>query len=381
VKESLQPLVPIAQSLIAGDHVHTDACEHVHTDVVSQGRLISDALDLSAHTTFHTGGPANSIVVARSEQELVAAVREADESGTPVLVLSGGSNVLVSDEGFDGVVVLVASAGISADVSACAGAYLTIQAGETWDHVVAQSVEQGWMGLEALSGIPGLVGAAPVQNIGAYGAQVADSIARVRTYDREKAQVKTFAAGDCGFGYRTSVFKANPGRYLILSVDLQLKIADLSWGVKYAELARYLGVEVGTRVPTSDVRQAVLSLRASKGMVLDETDHDTWSAGSFFTNPVVAPEVADALPEGAPRFPGPDGVKTSAAWLIEHAGFPKGYGRGAASLSTKHVLALTNRGQATTSDIAALAREIRDGVRTMYGVTLLPEPVFVGVEW
>lgn len=337
---------------------------------------------LADHTTLRLGGPARDWVVATTEAELTAAVSAADAAGTPVLVLGGGSNLVVADEGFAGTVVEIATRGVVSDVDgddcACGGAMVTVAAGEPWDAFVAQAVERGWTGVEALSGIPGAVGATPIQNVGAYGQDVSQTIAQVRVWDRTLRGVRTFASAECRFGYRTSRFKADPGRHVVLSVTFQLRQGTLAAPVAYAELARALGVEVGDRAPMSEVRAAVLGLRRGKGMVLDPADHDTWSAGSFFTNPVVA---AADLPAGAPAWPQPDGtVKTSAAWLIEHAGFPKGHTRGHVGLSTKHTLALTNRGGATTAELLALAREIRDGVRDRLGITLVNEPVLVGVE-
>jgi UDP-N-acetylmuramate dehydrogenase len=330
--------------------------------------------DLRDLTTLRVGGPA--------AEHVVAAVREADEAGMPVLVLAGGSNVLVSDSGFDGRVVQVATRGVDADVQdpddlACLSAVtVRLAAGEDWDGFVAHAVDRGWVGVEALSGIPGSTGATPIQNVGAYGQEVAQTITSVRTWDRAAKELRTFAAADCGFGYRTSRFKEERGRYVVLEVTYLLRQGDLGAPVAYAELARTLGVEVGDRAPLADVRRAVLGLRSGKGMVLDPDDHDTWSAGSFFTNPVVAPEL---LPEGAPAWPQPDGrVKTSAAWLIEHAGFGKGHGNERASLSTKHTLALTNRGSATAADLLQLAREVRAGVAEKFGITLVNEPVLVG---
>ena len=331
---------------------------------------------LSAHTTLRVGGPAAEFVEATDERSLVAAVADADRRGVPVLVLAGGSNVLVADEGFDGRVVAVRTCGVAADVDRCGGAMLRVAAGEAWDPLVDRAVASGWVGIEALSGIPGSVGATPIQNVGAYGQEVAQSLASVRCWDRVAGERRTFSAADCGFGYRTSRFKEEPGRYLVLEVAFQLPLGDLGAPVGYAELARTLGVEVGSRVPMTEVREAVLGLRRGKGMVLDAEDHDTWSAGSFFTNPVLDPA---AVPEGAPAWPQPDGrVKTSAAWLIERAGFGKGHGNERASLSTKHPLALTNRGSATAADVLALAREVRDGVRARFGVELVNEPVLVG---
>jgi UDP-N-acetylmuramate dehydrogenase len=346
---------------------------------------------LADFTTVGLGGPARAFVRAETEDELIDAVRTADAAGEPVLILGGGSNLVVADEGFDGTVVEVATRGITSDVDgedesdcACGGALVTVAAGEPWDAFVAHAVERGWVGVEALSGIPGAVGATPIQNVGAYGQDVAQTIAQVRVWDRTLRGVRTFASADCRFGYRTSRFKADPGRHVVLSVTFQLRQGTLGAPVEYAELARTLGVEVGRRAPMSEVREAVLGLRRGKGMVLDPADHDTWSAGSFFTNPVVA---AADLPAGAPAWPpagGADGpedtVKTSAAWLIEHAGFPKGYGRGRVGVSSKHTLALTNRGGATTEELLVLAREIRDGVRDRLGITLVNEPVLVGVD-
>lgn len=337
-------------------------------------------------TTLRLGGPARRFVEATSEAALIEAVSEADAAGEPLLVVAGGSNLVVADDGFDGTVVLVATRGVTADVEAChgpscSGANVTVAAGEPWDAFVARAVASEWVGIEALSGIPGSTGATPIQNVGAYGQEVSETIASVRVWDRRLKGVRTFAADDCGFGYRHSRFKADPTRHVVLDVTFQLRCGTLSAPVKYAELARSLGVEQGQRAPLGEVRETVLGLRRGKGMVLDPADHDTWSAGSFFTNPFLTVEQAEALPADAPRFPGPDGtVKTSAAWLIEHAGFGKGHGNDRASLSTKHTLALTNRGSASTADLLALAREVRDGVLDRFGVRLVNEPVLVGVE-
>ncbi|MEJ7634535.1 UDP-N-acetylmuramate dehydrogenase [Aeromicrobium sp.] len=337
------------------------------------------AMDLAELTTLRLGGPARSVIDATSEEQLLAAVRVADEAGDPMLLVAGGSNLVVADDGFDGTVIRVLTRGMTVSSDACSGAMVTVAAGEPWDGVVARAVEEGWVGVEALSGIPGSTGATPIQNVGAYGQEVAQTIATVRAYDRFEGKVRTIHAVDCGFGYRHSRFKAEPQRWLVLSVAYQFRLGDLGAPVAYAELARALGIEIGQRAPSAEVREAVLALRRGKGMVLDPADHDTWSAGSFFTNPLLTADQADVLPAGAPRFTQPDGtVKTSAAWLIDHAGFAKGHGSDHASLSTKHVLALTNRGGASTSELLGLAREIRDGVRTTYGITLVNEPVLVG---
>lgn len=335
---------------------------------------------LANHTTFRLGGPARRFVEATTEKQLIDTVADCDSRGEPVLVLGGGSNVLIADEGFDGTVVKVATRGVRAEAADCSGAQLEVAAGETWDDLVARAVAAQWSGMETLSGIPGSVGAVPIQNVGAYGAEVATLIQRVRTWDRAEGAIRTFAAAECGFGYRDSRFKREKGRHLVLRVDFQLPLGELGQPVRYPELARALGVEVGQRAPAARVRETVLAIRRRKGMVLDANDHDTWSAGSFFTNPILTPEQAASLPAEAPRFPAGEGVKTSAAWLIQHAGFPAGHGSGPARLSTRHVLALTNRGHATTADVLALAREIRDGVRERFGIILVPEVNLVGVS-
>ena len=331
-------------------------------------------------TTLRLGGPAGRFVTAASEAALVDAVRGCDEAGEPVLVLGGGSNLVVADEGFAGTVVHVATRGIARD-----GATLTVAAGEPWDPFVATCVADGLAGVECLSGIPGSVGATPIQNVGAYGQEVAQTITRVRAYDRRAREVAELGAADCGFGYRTSAFKRDPSRWVVLAVDFTLAPGELSAPLRYGELRRTLGD--AARAPLQAVRDAVLGLRAGKGMVLDPDDHDTWSAGSFFTNPVVTRAQLDAVAAAAgaepPAWPEPDGrVKTSAAWLIERAGFGKGHGDPAtAAISSKHTLALTNRGGARTADLVALAREVADGVEERFGVRLVPEPVLIGLSW
>jgi UDP-N-acetylmuramate dehydrogenase len=331
---------------------------------------------LADHTTLRVGGSAREWVEAGSEGDLIEAVAEADAAGTPVLVLGGGSNLLVADEGFGGRVVRVGTSGVRADSDACGGAVVRVAAGESWDSLTLRAATEGWLGVEALAGVPGLVGSTPIQNVGAYGQEIGQTVASVRCWDRTTNSVRTLFARDLRFGYRTSMLKQQPTRYVVLEVVFQFRLGDLGTPVRYAELATKLGIEPGDRAPVTDVRAAVLELRRSKGMVLDARDHDTWSAGSFFTNPVVE---ASVVPEGAPSWPADDGrVKTSAAWLIEHAGFSKGYGDGPAALSTKHTLALTNRGGATAEDLLALARQLRDGVRSSFGITLVNEPVLVG---
>jgi UDP-N-acetylmuramate dehydrogenase len=346
---------------------------------------------LATLTTMRVGGPAARLVTVSTIDELVDTVREVDDADEPLLVVSGGSNLIVADEGFAGTVVRIATSGVTPEsADFCAGALVRVAAGEDWDSVVERAVAEGWAGVEGLSGIPGLTGATPIQNVGAYGQDVSQTIWSVRTWDRRDQTVRTFANGDCGFTYRHSRFKGTD-RFVVLDVLFQFEIADLSRPVAYAALADGLGVPLGTRVPLADARAAVLEQRRSRGMVLDAADHDTWSCGSFFTNPVLRPGEFDALVERVsdrlgpeapvpPRFAESDGrVKTSAAWLIDKAGFSKGHGLpGPAALSTKHTLAVTNRGGATTADVLALAREVRDGVEQAFGVRLVNEPVLVG---
>jgi UDP-N-acetylmuramate dehydrogenase len=346
---------------------------------------------LAGLTTMRVGGPAARLVTVTTTDELVDAVREVDDADEPLLLLSGGSNLVVADDGFAGTVVRVATSGIAPESADwCGGAVVRVAAGEDWDGVVDRFVGEGWAGVEALSGIPGLTGATPVQNVGAYGQDVSQTVYQVRAWDRRDQVVRTFANADCAFTYRHSLFKGT-SRYVVLDVVFQLEVADLSRPVAYAALAEGLGVELGTRVPLADARAAVLEQRRRRGMVLDGDDPDTWSCGSFFTNPVLSRREFDDLVERVgerlgyegptpPRFPEPDGrVKTSAAWLIDQAGFGKGYGLpGPASLSTKHTLAVTNRGGARAADVLALARRVRDGVHEAFGVTLVNEPVLVG---
>lgn len=335
---------------------------------------------LSEHTTLRVGGPARDWVVATSEDEIVDTVRRLDAAGEPVLLLGGGSNLVVSDQGFAGTVVQVASRG--ADAQAVEDRVrLTLAAGEPWDDIVSRAVAHGWAGIEALSGIPGLVGATPVQNVGAYGQDVAQVITAVRALDRSTGQVIEMSGAECGFGYRTSRFKRDADRWVVLSVTMAL--ADGGRGrVGYAELAASLGVPVGGEADISAIRGAVLALRARKGMVLVADDHDTWSAGSFFTNPVVTPDVAAGLPDDCPRYPAAAGVKVSAAWLIEQAGVGRGHALPGshAAISTKHTLALTNRGGATAAEILELARAVQQRVQDAFGIALVPEPRLVGLS-
>ena len=348
---------------------------------------------LSQLTTAAVGGPAANFIEARTEAEIIDAVRTADAAGEQVLIIGGGSNLLISDDGFPGTVVRIASEGFTVNAEdSCGGVAVVVQAGHNWDALVEHAVLHAWSGIEALAGIPGSTGATPVQNVGAYGADVSQTIAAVRTWDRERNAVQTFTNSELKFGYRDSILKqttvAGSPRYVVLTVEFQLPLGRMSAPIRYAELARSLGVEPGKRAYSNDVRREVLRLRASKGMVLDPADRDTYSTGSFFTNPIVPEDVAAALPEGAPRYPaGADGlVKLSAAWLFDQSAFGNGFALepdsvsgGRASLSTKHTLAITNRGSASAADLVAVAREVRAGVVERFGIELHPEPLLIGV--
>ena len=335
--------------------------------------------ELSKYTSFHVGGPAKKILQVSTEAEIIAAIESAGDS--PILILGGGTNVLVSDSGFEGTVIRISNNSVQAEVDACSGATLTIGAGENWDELVLTSINNGFAGLETLSGIPGTVGAAPIQNIGAYGHEVSEFITRVRTYDRVNKEIETFTNSECEFSYRSSHFKAHPGRYVVLEVQFQIRRGEMSDPITYIELSKKLGVDMGDKAPVVDVRAAVLELRAIKGMLLTPQDKDSWSAGSFFTNPIISQQAADALPNAAPKWPLIDGrVKISAAWLIENSGIHKGDEVGGARVSTKHVLALTNSGNATAADIAALAKKARDQVHSTFGITLEAEVNLIGLE-
>lgn len=351
----------------------TDASRRPTADRAS-GR-ISDKT-LGQYTTLRVGGPAREMVETASSQEAVEALRAAEGS---TLVLAGGSNVVVGDAGFDGTVVLLRGGGIDE----LGDGLVRVQAGQHWDEFVSWTVENGYAGVEFLSGIPGSAGATPIQNVGAYGQEVAQTIAAVAVWDRRTDRIRDWSPEECAFSYRHSAFK-HDDRYFVMHVDFRLERGASSRPVAYAEAAARLGVEVGDRVPLRAAREAVLELRRGKGMVLDEDDHDTWSAGSFFTNPVVSAEDYRKLTERAggeaPHWPVGDEVKVSAAWLIGAAGFEKGHRRGNAGLSTKHTLALTNRGGATGAEVLALAMEVADEVELRFGIRLRPEPVIVGAS-
>ena len=334
--------------------------------------------DLRDYTSLRVGGPAKKFVEVGTETEIIAAIEAAGDS--PILIIGGGTNILVADSGFEGTVIRIASHSMKSEVDACSGATLTIGAGENWDDFVSLTLERGFAGLETLSGIPGSVGAAPIQNIGAYGHEVSESITRVRTYDRQAKALKTFTNSECEFSYRNSHFKAHPGRYVILDVQFNLRMGEVTTAITYAELAKKLGVEVGEKASVLETRKAVLELRSAKGMLLNPSDRDSWSAGSFFTNPIVTKEIAAQLPEGAPQWPTADGmIKMSAAWLIEHSGVHKGDSHGGARVSTKHVLALTNAGNATATEIAELAKSAQKSVFEKFGITLEAEVNLIGI--
>ena len=336
---------------------------------------------LAPLTTLRLGGPARRLVDAPSAEAVVEAIRAADAAGEPLLLLGGGSNVVIADAGWPGTVVRASNAGRQVQRRPDGSVLLTVEAGEDWDDVVAATAADGLGGLECLSGIPGRTGATPVQNVGAYGVEISELLVDVDLYDRAADRVRSHVpAAELGLGYRTSTLKGRSDA-VVLRVRFVLPGGPDSAPVRYPELARALGVPSGARVPASAARDAVLALRRGKGMVLDEADRDTWSAGSFFTNPVL-PD--GDVPADAPRWPaGPGRVKVPAAWLIERAGFSRGHPGpgGRVALSGKHVLALTNRGEGTTEDLLSLAREVRDGVRGRFGIELTPEPVMVGCRW
>lgn len=368
---------------------------------------LSGITRLSDITTMGVGGPADRFIVARTREEILEAVQEADAAGTPLLIVGGGSNLVIADEGYRGTVLQIATRGIAVadstvgeDTATAGGAVdgtvpVTIEAGHPWDEAVAWTVEHELGGLEALSGIPGAAGATPVQNVGAYGADVSNTLLSIEAWDRHEGRLVTMQASELDLTYRNSVLKRatqnGSPRWVVLAVTFGLKRGE-ALPVAYDQLARALNVELGTRVSLADVREAVLGLRRSKGMVVDPQDPDTNSCGSFFMNPIVEESLTSALPADAPRYPaGKDGhVKLSAAWLIDHAGYHKGFGMkgqpgeeiagGRASLSSKHTLAVTNQGGASCADVVALARAVRAGVKDAWGIELHHEPLLIGTS-
>lgn len=341
------------------------------------GAHVAEDVPLASLTTLRVGPVSRRVITCATTDQIVTTLRTLDRAAGPVLVLGGGSNVVVADDLADLTVVRLASSAVTVDPPV-----LRAEAGADWDTVVSTAVDAGLGGLECLSGIPGSVGATPVQNVGAYGAEVADWMTRVRVLDRRTGQLRWVEAAELGFGYRHSILKGSADA-TVLEVEFSLDPDGSSAPLRYAEIAAALDVPVGKRTDPARVRAAVLGLRAAKGMVLDAADHDTWSVGSFFTNPVVAAEQFDRIRRdcagAVPHYPAADGVKLAAGWLVERSGFEKGFpGHGPCRLSGKHALALTNRGGATTSDVLDLARTVRDGVRAAFGVSLVPEPVLVG---
>ncbi|MCS6902032.1 MAG: UDP-N-acetylmuramate dehydrogenase [Myxococcales bacterium] len=337
---------------------------------------------LAPRTSFRLGGPARILIEADRDDEIESILRE--QGTAPLFVLGGGSNLLVADRGYDGLVLAIRSRGVSLRRDGDA-VLVTAAAGEPWDDLVARCVEEGLAGIECLSGIPGQVGATPIQNVGAYGQEVSDTLVAVHAYDRMQGQRVSLRPEECSFAYRDSAFKSQwPGRYVILSVVFRLR-PGLPDAPRYGELIAALGDEPPT---LGRLRSLVIELRRRKGMILDEGDPDTRSAGSFFTNPILEPaawaafqdRIAPQLHPGEriPSFDGGGGrIKLAAAWLIERAGFSRGFQRGGAAVSSRHALALVNRG-GSAADVLALAREIQQGVREAFGVELTPEPVLLG---
>jgi UDP-N-acetylmuramate dehydrogenase len=343
-----------------------------------------ESVTLAPLTTMGVGGPARSYVEARDEAAILAALALAESRGLPLRVLGGGSNLVIADEGVDALVLRVALRGLSAREVGPA-VELTAAAGEPWDDVVRYAVERGWAGLECLSGIPGLVGATPIQNVGAYGQEVSDTIAAVRALDRATRKVVTLSPAACGFAYRDSAFKSGtPDRHVILAVTYRLRQGEPP-SIRYAELERHLAARAIERPTLGDARESVLAVRRAKSMVLDAADPNRRSCGSFFVNPVVPAAEAERIAAAAgdpamPRWPelGGQRVKLAAAWLVERAGFARGYTDGAAGISTRHTLAIVARDGARATDVVRVARRVRDGVLDRFGVRLHPEPSFWG---
>jgi UDP-N-acetylmuramate dehydrogenase len=349
---------------------------------------LRERVPLAPLTTLGIGGPARWFLEVESPAAAAAGLDWAARRRVPLFVLGGGSNVVIADEGFAGLVLRVTIRGVAEEPDGDRR-LVTAGAGEEWDALVARAVTAGWAGIECLSGIPGSVGATPIQNVGAYGQDVAETVVAVEAISREDGSRRRFAAEECGFDYRDSVFKrAERDRWILLGVIYALR-PGAPPAVRYPELARRLEAEAAGREPDlASVRAAVLALRRGKGMVLDAGDPDTRSDGSFFVNPVLPSEGLDRFleraaarglaPEAVPRFAATDGVKLSAAWLIERAGLGKGHRHGAVGISSKHALAIVNRGGGTAREVVELAREIRRRVEDAFGIVLEPEPNFVG---
>jgi UDP-N-acetylmuramate dehydrogenase len=354
--------------------------------------LVRDDVPLAPLTTLELGGRARHFVEAADEAAILAALAWATARGVPVLVLGGGSNVVVADAGFDGLVVRVTSRG-RAYTFAGGEVRVTAAAGEPWDELVADTVARGLAGLECLSGIPGLAGATPIQNVGAYGQEVADAIRSVRVVDRRDGTLLELPPSACAFGYRDSAFRRAPERHVVLGVTFGLR-PNGAPTLRYGELADALSRDASPAPTLAATRAAVIALRRRKSMVIEAADRNRRSVGSFFTNPIVAVDVAERLAARAasagvvaaaadvPRWPaGPGLVKLSAGWLIERAGIPRGLRRGAVGISTAHALALVHHGGGSTAALVELAHHVRDVVKNGFGVTLVPEPIFVGTTW
>jgi len=350
---------------------------------------VQENVSLAPFTTIGIGGPARFFVRATTSDEVRASVEWARDEGRPLFVLGGGSNLLIADSGFDGLVMHVTLRGITLE-SEDRWAMVKVAAGEPWDPFVEIAVDHGWAGVECLSGIPGSTGATPIQNVGAYGQDVSETVVRVEALDRTSGLVRSFTKEECRFGYRASLFKNHEkDRYVVLAVTFRLERGG-SAKVRYPELQKYLEERGESHQDLFAVREAVIAIRKRKGMVIDAADSDTKSDGSFFMNPILSPAESAAFHERAavrvgdgskiPSFPSPDGkeIKLSAAWLIEHSGFTKGFSMGNVGLSTKHTLAVVNRGGGTASEVVELVNSIQNGVRDAFGVEIHPEPNFIG---
>jgi UDP-N-acetylmuramate dehydrogenase len=350
---------------------------------------IRDGVPLAPLTTLELGGPARHLVEAGDDDTVIAALRWADARGLPALILGGGSNVVIADAGFDGLVIHITTRGRHFNGDGT----VTAAAGEPWDELVADTVARDLAGLECLSGIPGRVGATPIQNVGAYGQEVSECIRRVRVLERRSGQLLDLPPGDCAFAYRDSAFKRDPERFVVLGVTFALRAGGAPT-LRYRELADALAGHVGSPPTLADARAAVLALRRRKSMVIVAGDPNRRSAGSFFMNPIVRADEAEAVaaravalgaaaaPGDMPRWPAPGGaVKLSAGWLIERAGIGKGLRRGAVGISTAHALALVHHGGGSAAALLEFAHDVRDAVQARFAITLTPEPTLIGMAW
>jgi UDP-N-acetylmuramate dehydrogenase len=342
-------------------------------------RRLQRNVPLAPFTTLGIGGPARLFIRAETVDEIREALSWTAAQNEPLFILGGGSNVLIADEGFDGVVLQIDLRGITVREVDAEAVTVYVAAGEKWDDFVSFAVDRGWAGIECLSGIPGLTGATPIQNVGAYGQDVSETIIRVEVIERDTGRVVTLTNSDCGFGYRQSVFKSSArDRYVVVGVTFRLKPGGAAT-IRYPELQTCLDERAIDLHDLRAVREAVIAIRKRKGMVLDPTDPDTRSDGSFFMNPVLTRTQFEHFPaKDAPHFPSGDQIKLSAAWLIEHAGFHKGFIHGNVGLSSKHTLAVINRGGGSAAEVIELVRMIQEGVREAFGVEIQPEPNLIG---